>query len=69
MKIDLSDEEKNAALLLSGATSYILNIIASQHEAIQRYDESLKHVIEEKKNLQKEVDNLQSEIQRLQSVK
>lgn len=37
MRIDLSEIEKNAALLLSGATSYILNQIASLHDEIGNY--------------------------------
>lgn len=59
MKIDLSETEKTAALLLSGATSFILNNIAILHDEIQRYDEALKKIIEENNNLKKEISALQ----------
>ena len=37
MKIDLSESERNAAVLLSSATSYILNQFAALHEEISNY--------------------------------
>ncbi len=66
MNINISEVEKNTAVLLSSTTSFIMNAMSGLYDEIQRYDEALKKSIEENNNLKKEIDNLQSEIQRLE---
>ena len=51
MRLDLSDSEKTAALLLSGATSYILNQISTMHSELEQYSNLLQEKVKENQEL------------------
>lgn len=59
MKIDVSESEKTAAILLSNTSAFILNQLASYREELEQYSNLLIAKEKENQELKEKIKNLE----------
>jgi len=74
MNINISEVEKNTAVLLSSTTSFIMNAMSGLYDEIQRYDEALNecffnfHFLYTKINCPRGIENLLMDFEEIEHV-
>ena len=66
MKVDLKETEKTAALLLSGASTYILNTIATLEDKLEVYMKEYEKTLKWNEELKQKINELEVENKRLE---
>lgn len=59
MKIDISEAEKTASILLSSTTAFILNQFASMHQELEQYSDLLLKKEKENQELKEKIKLLE----------
>lgn len=59
MKIDVSEAEKTASILLSGTSAFVLNQFASLHQELEQYSDLLLKKEKENQELREKIKVLE----------